>query len=143
TIRTDAAVQGHAVHDGAHGMLADAVVHDAAAGAAGEQAVRTIDVRLVGAAEVRGASYQVRDAARESLDDLSGPSAGRIRLLHRGQFRVVRVPTFRQLAGHHPEELVGFARMMVSVRIEARLPILLELRAPRHAPVPLVTGLGR
>ena len=65
-----AAVRGHAVHDGAHPVLADPVVHLGAAGGGPRLDHRPLDQDAVVPGEVGGAGHQARDASHRGVDAL-------------------------------------------------------------------------
>ncbi len=136
--RPHAPVQRHAVHDRAHRVLADAVVHVAAGRRLGTQVVGARDRGLVGAGEVRRAADQGRHAGREPLDHLPGPHPRGRRRGGGGQVRDGCVPVGRQPAHDRVLELGGQLGQLAAVDREARLPRLLHALALHRALAPVV-----
>ncbi len=126
------AVAVEAVHDRPHAVLAHAVVHVAPGVVVARDRAAVVDQRERGRLEVGRAAHQVRDLRRRPLDHLLGGLAGGDGVVRRVEPRRIGVPALRQPAVHHQRQLGPQLGMLRLVRVGARVPLGLGLRARGH-----------
>ncbi len=106
--------QGHAVHDGPHGVLADAEVEVAAGVAVGLEIARPLErhVGLGRGGQIGGPADQPGDVLGDRVQHLARGGPRRHALGVGGEDRQVFVPAVGELAVLDPVELVGQVRML-------------------------------
>ena len=123
--------QGHPVHDGPHGVLADAEVEVAAAVAVGLEIARPLEghVRLGRGGEIGGASDQPGDVLGDRVQNLARRDARRHPLGVGGEDRQVFIPAIGKLAVLDSIELVGQVGMFRLVAVDRGEPGVAQLLA--------------
>ena len=118
-----AAVQGHAGDNGAHGVFPDAEPDVPSFWSVLLKNLRTVDEGLVGRRQIGGTAHQVEDLSRDGVQDLAGGRPGG----DRGgadEIGNLGIPAVGQFAVHELLVLLGQLGIFFRVAIKELLPCL-------------------
>ena len=142
-VRNHAAVQPHAIHDRAHGVLTNAEVHVAAVALRGAERMRPLHVGEVAACEVGAATEQLGHHVGDGVDHhAAGRAAGHVAALRvEGGERLLQLRG--ELAAHATLELCRQLRVCGHIGRPRALPIGVRLRTLRGGVAPMRERLLR
>jgi hypothetical protein len=141
-VRDDPAVQGHAIHDRAHRVLAHAEVHVASLIAAGRESADVFQHRQVRATEVGRAADEFGDLRRQRIEhDARGVAAGDVPVLG-GEGRERLLPAGGEVALHAASEFLGGVGMRLGIGDERLAPHIVGFGAAPHDTPPMGQRVG-